>query len=76
MKLFKKNKYEYVFLSPIFNSISKQNYNTKFTLHELHQASDIGLIDSKVIALGGITPDNIATTMQLGFGGAAVLGYI
>ena len=34
------------------------------------------IIDEKVIALGGITPDNISKIKEYGFGGVAVLGFI
>jgi thiamine-phosphate pyrophosphorylase len=74
--LSKKINYEYVFLSPIFNSISKENYNSQFSLEELKQAQESGIIDNKVIALGGITPNNVSIIRELGFGGVAALGYI
>ena len=32
------------------------------------------IIDTKVMALGGITPDNILEIKDFGFGGAVVLG--
>ena len=75
-ELSNKNNYQYVFLSPIFNSISKDGYNSKFTLEELKIAQKQGIIDSKIIALGGINVNNVKTIIGLGFGGIAVLGYI
>jgi len=75
-ELFKKKNYEYVFLSPIFDSISKKNHFSQFSTEELTNAHDIGLIDNKVIALGGVSPENIASTIRIGFGGAASMGYI
>ena len=75
-ELANKNNYQYVFFSPIFNSISKDGYNSKFTLKELKAAYNQKIIDSKVIALGGINPDNIRIIKELGFGGVATLGYI
>ena len=75
-ELSNKNNYEYVFLSPIFNSISKDSYSSNFTLSELQKAHNNGIIDNKIIALGGITPNNINIIKEIGFGGAAVLGYI
>lgn len=71
----KKNDADYCFLSPIFDSISKLGYLSAFTPEVLAQASDLGLIDSKVIALGGIEPDKISFLKELGFGGAAMLGF-
>lgn len=68
--------FEYVFLSPIFDSISKSGYKSSFTYSDLVMAKQSGTINSKVIALGGITPDNLATVKDWGFGGAAFLGYL
>lgn len=72
----KKDMAEYVFLSPIFNSISKSGYNSAFSKEELHNAMKQGTIDHKVIALGGVSTANIDTVKDLGFGGAALLGDI
>ena len=66
----------YVFLSPIFNSISKTGYNSAFSIDELRQAATQGIIDDKVIALGGISVERIPLVRQIGFGGAALLGDI
>lgn len=68
--------YEYVFLSPIFESISKQGYTSGFTAEVLQNASQEGLINSKVVALGGITPSHFAKLQAYGFGGAAMMGYL
>ena len=67
---------DYVFLSPIFDSVSKQGYASAFTDETLKQASEDGVIDHKVIALGGVTPDKIDYLQQLNFGGAAMLGCV
>ena len=67
---------DYVFLSPIFDSVSKQGYASAFTDATLRQASEDGVIDHKVIALGGVTPDKISYLRQLNFGGAAMLGCV
>ncbi len=72
----KKDMADYVFLSPIFNSISKSGYNSAFSKEELHNAMKQGTIDHKVVALGGVSAANIDTVKDLGFGGAALLGYI
>lgn len=66
----------YVFLSPIFDSISKNGYNSPFTLDQLKAASKSGIIDKKVIALGGIDEENLPKIKDLGFGGVAVLGSL
>lgn len=67
---------DYVFLSPIFNSISKQGYASTFTPQVLSDAKKQGIIDGKVFALGGITANNIEATKRYGFGGAALLGDV
>lgn len=66
----------YVFLSPIFDSVSKQGYASAFTDSVLSKASGQGIIDHKVVALGGVIPDKISYLKSLNFGGAAMLGCI
>ena len=71
-----KNQYQYVTLSPIFDSISKQGYKAAFSESELKLAMEKGIINHQVIALGGIDSSNIHQLATMGFGGAAVLGVI
>ena len=71
-----KPKMDYVFLSPIFDSISKQGYCSAFPLPVLKQAQTEGIIDQKVIALGGVSYDKLPLLQELSFGGAAMLGEI
>ena len=66
----------YVFLSPIYDSISKQGYHSAFTDAMLRKAAADGIIDKKVVALGGITHKCISQLEEYGFGGAAMLGDI
>lgn len=65
--------YDYMFLSPIFDSLSKEGYKSNFTL-------DARLKDAvslhQVIALGGINSQNLYTVKRAGFAGAAMLGAI
>ena len=70
----RKSPCNYVFMSPIFDSISKQNYLSTYSAEESRQASKDGIIDKKVIALGGIDAGNIPLIKDYGFGGAAILG--
>lgn len=66
-----KNPYHYTFLSPVFDSISKENYPAGFNLN------DIQLPDhQQVYALGGVLPQYVATLQEKGFKGFAVLGGI
>lgn len=64
--------YDYVLLSPIYNSISKQGYHAAFPLEELTKESK--LLSQNIYALGGITFEKLAEVKQLGFAGAAMLG--
>lgn len=69
-----KSTVDYLFLSPIFDSVSKSGYKSAFSDSDIRAAAASGMIDSKVVALGGITPANVAQVAAMGFGGAAVLG--
>ena len=64
---------DYLFLSPIFDSISKSGYRSAFTDAQLRSASDI---DGHVYALGGVRPENFPLLKEYGFGGAALLGHV
>ena len=67
---------DYVFLSPIFDSISKVGYHAAFSPTLLKQVAIENVIDEKVIALGGITANNIPLVKEWHFGGVALLGDI
>lgn len=66
----------YVTLSPIFDSISKQGYRAAFPAEELEQAAAAGVIDGRVVALGGVSLGNIPRLREWHFGGAAMLGGV
>lgn len=66
---------DYTFLSPVFNSISKENYSGKFNSEETKNFLS-RKFDFEIVALGGISNNNIEKTVQLGFKNAAVLGAI
>lgn len=66
--------FDYVFLSPVFDSISKQGYKRKFDYNELSEVLTQARI--KVVALGGCSAENLNQVKQLGFSGAAFLGAI
>ncbi len=66
---------QYVFLSPIFDSISKPGYLSNFDQNELtHFVSEEK--DVAVIALGGVTVSHVEECKKYGFDGVAVLGAI
>ena len=69
-----KAKCDYVSLSPVFDSISKQGYRAAFTTSQLAQARAQGIIDHKVLALGGVTFSRLDEVLRMGFGGAMILG--
>jgi thiamine-phosphate pyrophosphorylase len=66
---------EYCFLSPIFDSISKEGYKTKFDKQELKEFLKKDR-KTKVIALGGLTEENYLEVVELGFDGGAFLGSV
>lgn len=59
---------DYLFLSPIFPSLSKPGYKPLYSFDEY--ASVAG---PKVYALGGVTSDKLPMLKEAGFGGAALL---
>jgi len=75
-----RRQYDYVFLSPVFDSISKQGYGQAFALadleKELQRLRQRQQYVPQVVALGGITADNVAQVRATGFAGAAVLGSV
>lgn len=66
--------FDYAFISPIYPSISKENYvpHCDFAL-EIKKRTNF---NTHLIALGGITPENIKKTLSLGFDAIALLGTI
>nr|WP_295921429.1 thiamine phosphate synthase [uncultured Dyadobacter sp.] len=65
--------FHYVFLSPVFDSVSKRGYQAALPVDfKLDRSGFPG----KVIALGGIEYGNLARVPDMGFDGAAVLGTI
>lgn len=66
--------FEYAFLSPIYQSISKRDY--KSDLDAVTAIAERTNFKTKLIALGGITIEHIEKTFQLGFDDVALLGSI
>lgn len=63
---------EYVFLSPLFDSISKPGYLAGDGL--LRRPA--GVAPCRLIGLGGIDADTVGEVIKHGWDGAALLGYI
>jgi thiamine-phosphate pyrophosphorylase len=64
----------YLFLSPVFKSISKSGYGPGWKIEEIKEA--IGGANSPLYALGGIRTTNISIVRDLGFRGIGVLGAV
>lgn len=64
--------YTYVFLSPVFDSISKLGYKSTFNEESLKQV--IRNTSFEVIALGGVDENKIDRARELGFHGVGLLG--
>ncbi len=60
--------FEYVLLSPVFESISKKGYTGK--------GFDVNDLDVTVIGMGGINESTLAETYALGFKGVGILGGV
>lgn len=69
-----KKKYDYVFLSPIYESISKLGHAGNFGNRSLEKY--LKESRSPVYALGGVTPAHFEECNSLGFSGVALLGYV
>lgn len=66
--------YDYVTLSPVFPSVSKPGYGDESRL--LLKSYESVKLNSRVIALGGVTPDNAEEVVSAGFDGYAMLGSL
>lgn len=64
--------WDYCFLSPVFDSISKPEYKSNFKT----DFNIEGDLNQRVFALGGINKNNIEQVFEKEFYGAAVLGGI
>lgn len=64
----------YVFLHSIFDSQTNADEKASFTMEELEKATNDGLIDKKVYALGGMNLETIKAVKDLGFGGIVICG--
>ena len=69
------NSIDYVFLSPLFSSVSKAGYSKQWNFESI-KAELSEYRNFKVMALGGITLDNVKQVKELGFDDFALLGSI
>lgn len=74
--------FDYGFISPVFDSLSKDGYKSSFNFSELktylvnRKVLNNGAGNGLLIALGGIDEDKIEKVKELGFSGIALLGAI
>lgn len=72
--------YRYIFISPVFDSISKQGYKAGVDLAGAKQLKlQYPLKDKflpQIVALGGVGKNEIRLLKETGFDGAAMLGYV
>ena len=66
--------YDYVFLSPIYDSISANTLSGGFNKRGLISTMEGSPL--KVAAMGGVIPERFQELADLGFYGFAMLGYI
>jgi len=75
-----KRAYDYVFLSPVFDSISKSGYKSAFSLDELKIFLTAFKKEEeakpRVMALGGVALATIDQVIDTGFDGAMLMGDI
>jgi len=70
----RKSMCDYVFLSQIYDGITNTTLKSSFSSSELLEGKRNGLIDNKVMALGGITLETIDTLKEYNFGGCVIYG--
>ncbi len=75
-----KTEYDYVFISPVFDSISKSGYKAGIDLSGAvsarQQLAARGGYIPEIIGLGGVGVDQVAVLRNSGFDGAAILGAV
>ena len=69
----------YATLGPVFPSVSKRGYGPRRTPEEYAAIIDYWRTENDghpIVALGGVTPENIGEVRRMGFAGAAVVGAV
>ena len=66
------DKFNYLFLSPIFNSISKAGYQAAFTIVQFQPAQNQVILNETLFSLGGVTLMLFDPLEHLGFCGVAL----
>lgn len=68
--------FDYLLLSPVFDSISKPGYKASINLDDISPILQDRNFKTRIMALGGINIDNLEIVNQAGFDGGAVLGAV
>lgn len=68
--------FDYLFLSPVFDSISNVGYNSKIKIQTIRKFFKEVPDHPQVIAVSGITDQKVSRVFEAGFSGLALLGYI
>lgn len=68
-----KKKCDYVMLHSLFDSLH-DDVKASLSLSQMEEARNKGLIDKNVIALGGMSIENVQMAKELGFGGVCICG--
>lgn len=68
--------YDTLYLSPVYDSVSKKNHPSQFSEEELTTYFKQEIERPKIYALGGVTPQNCKATINMGFDGVVMLGSI
>lgn len=69
-----KNEFSYAFLSPIYPSISKPDYSS--AINHFETIKERTNFSTELIALGGISYENVQKTLNSGFDDIALLGIL
>ncbi|PZF71470.1 thiamine phosphate synthase [Taibaiella soli] len=71
-----KDHFNYVFISPVFDSISKKGYKAGIDLEGAATLKQTKVDCPEVIGLGGVQAYNIQRLKEMNFDGAALLGAV
>lgn len=65
-----------IMLSPVFDSISKNNYRSNFDIKELKYLFNHTKFHSEIVALGGLNERTAIIALEAGFNDVATLGFV
>jgi thiamine-phosphate pyrophosphorylase len=70
-----REKLDYAFFGPVYNSISKQGYGPKVSIESIQEYFSLEN-RPPVFALGGIRRNKVRNLLEIGFSGVALLGAV